>query len=227
MAGSCGCRKKNAAKAGVDEAADAWFWPSVSAEGKGEGMNRRRFGTALAVLGVGMGTEMFADTGEPEALQLKRNGWMPNNERLPVLLYRGAFPLQGDVATEMERAFERNGWPPQWRNGVYDFHHYHSTAHEVLGFAAGWGRIVLGGEGGHEVRVNAGDVALLPTGTGHCRIEASGDFLVVGAYPEGEHWDICRSAPDEAAVERMRRVRFPASDPVHGAGGPLLRHWTA
>jgi uncharacterized protein YjlB len=178
-------------------------------------MNRRKFGAALAVLGVGMGTEMFAATGEPEVLQLKRNGWMPNNERLPVLLYRGAFAVKGDLAGEMEQVFELNGWPPQWRNGVYPFHHYHSTAHEVLGFAAGWGR------------VNAGDVALLPTGTGHCRIEASGDFLVVGAYPEGEHWDICRSAPDEAAVERMRRVRFPASDPVHGPGGPLMRHWTA
>lgn len=190
-------------------------------------MDRRKFGAALAVLGVGMGTEMFASTGEPEVLQLKRNGWMPNNERLPVLLYRGAFAVKGDVAAEMERVFEQNEWPPQWRNGVYPFHHYHSTAHEVLGFAAGWGRIMLGGEGGHEVRVNAGDVALLPTGTGHCRIEASADFLVVGAYPEGEHWDICRSAPDDAAVERMRRVKFPASDPVYGAGGPLMRHWTA
>lgn len=193
----------------------------------GRGMNRRKFGTALAVLGAGMGTEMFAIVSEPEVLQLKRNGWMPNNEKLPVLLYRNAFVLRGDVAGEMERLFERNRWPPQWRNGVYDFHHYHSTAHEALGFAAGWGRIMLGGEGGHEVRVNAGDVALLPTGTGHRRIETSEDFLVVGAYPEGEHWDICRSAPDEAAIERMRRVKFPPSDPVHGANGPLLRHWMA
>lgn len=192
-------------------------------------MDRRRFGAAMAILGLGMGKEMLAAGGEPEILQLRQNGWMPNNERLPVLLYRGAFAAQGaagagDAASMMEKVFERNGWPPQWRNGVYSFHHYHSTAHEVLGFAAGWGRIMLGGEGGHEVKVNAGDVAVLPTGTGHCRIDASGDFLVVGAYPEGESWDICRSAPDEAARERMRQVRFPASDPVHGAGGPLVRH---
>jgi uncharacterized protein YjlB len=48
---------------------------------------------------------------------------------------------------------------------------------------------------------------------------------VVGAYPQGEHWDICRSAPDAAMLARMKQVRFPASDPVSGADGPLVRAW--
>lgn len=182
----------------------------------------------MVAMGAGASVRAFAAEAalvEPEQLRFARNGWVPNNEALPVLLYRAAFGTRGDTASVMEDAFAANGWPPQWRNGVYDFHHYHSTAHEVLGFAKGWGKLVLGGEGGRELTVRAGDVAVLPVGTGHCRLEASDDFLVIGAYPPGEHWDICRQAPDDALLQRMKKIRFPQSDPVRGKDGPLVRIW--
>lgn len=184
---------------------------------------------------------------EPEHFVLEPNGWMPNNERLPVLLYRGALhsdhggPARNASAARASRAdpgaeaaasraedlFTRNGWPPQWRNGVYTFHHYHSTAHEVLGFVAGEARLVLGGEGGREITVRKGDVLVLPAGTGHCELSASQDLLVVGAYPPEQHWDICRTAPDEKVRERMRVLPFPDTDPVSGTGGALARFWRA
>ena len=125
----------------------------------------------------------------------------------------------------MEHIFVANRWPPQWRNGVYSFHHYHSTAHEVLGFAEGHADLLLGGEGGETVTVHAGDVLVLPAGTGHCRISSSDDFLVIGAYPKNEHWDICRSEASPETLASMRKVRFPQSDPLTGPTGALPKLW--
>ena len=188
-------------------------------------IDRRQFATGIVAAGIaGNAVAASNPSVTPEQLHLKPNGWMPNNS-LPVLIYRRALDGSPDVADAMERLFTQNGWPPQWRNGVFDFHHYHSTAHEVLGFAAGHAEIMLGGENGTAVTVRAGDVAVLPAGTGHCRISASDDFLVIGAYPPNQHWDICRTAATPQVLERMRKVAFPASDPVSGKAGALPKLW--
>lgn len=141
-----------------------------------------------------------------------------------MLVYRAV--AAGDreaVASGFEKRFAAHGWRPQWRDTIYDYHHYHLTGHEVLGVAAGSGTLVLGGPGGRSVAVAAGDVLVLPVGTGHCRIAASDDFLVIGAYPEGQNWDIGRDAPSSETRERIARFPVPKHDPVTGAS--LVRTW--
>ena len=162
---------------------------------------------------------------EPQTLHLQPGETMPNS-RLPVLIYRGAAPVDAtNKAGDFDRLFERNGWRGIWRDGIYDFDHYHSNAHEVLGVAQGHASLQLGGEGGKAIDVKPSDVLVLPAGTGHRCIKDSENFVVIGAYPPGqEHYDICRTRTPEAEL-RIERLRLPMSDPVDGADGPLLRLW--
>jgi uncharacterized protein YjlB len=125
--------------------------------------------------------------------------------------------------------FGRNGWTGAWTTGVYSHHHYHSSAHEVLGIAAGWVRVRLGGEAGEMVELRAGDVVVIPAGVAHKNEGASSDLLVVGAYPRGQRPDMCRpgAADHTRAVPRIAALALPAGDPVFGASGPLLERWRA
>jgi uncharacterized protein YjlB len=152
-----------------------------------------------------------------ETLRLEPHEWIPNHPSLPVVIYRSALMPTGVEATAVgfETMFRDQSWPPQWRNGVYGYQHYHSSAHEVLGFASGSACLILGGPGGIETTVNAGDAVLLPAGTGRCRLQASADLLVVGAYPPGQDSGICRSAPSQAMLIRIASPDFPGSDPNH------------
>jgi len=159
----------------------------------------------------------------------KGDGVIPNNPKLPFILYRSPVRLTDDFdpAAVFEELFARNGWRDSWRNGIYDFAHYHSQTHEVLGVARGHARIRFGGERGKELRLKAGDVAVLPAGTGHQRLAASKDLLVVGAYPASGSYDECRTSAAEhnRALRTIPKVALPRKDPVYGRDGPLTRLW--
>lgn len=163
----------------------------------------------------GVVTAVFAD-----------DGTFPNS-RLPLLIYRKALSVEAATPETFEALFEGNGWPPVWRSSRYIYHHYHSTAHECLGIASGEAKLQLGGPEGAEFDVVAGDVIVIPAGVGHQRLYASPDFLVVGAYPPGQDWDLLRGGPDDrpAADSNIARVALPETDPVGGIVGAVLDLW--
>jgi len=160
----------------------------------------------------------------PETHNFEDDGGIPNS-RLPALVYRGVKAARR--AADCEELFAGNNWLGAWRNGIYPFHHFHSTAHEVLGIASGRAIVMLGGPGGSELEVQRGDVLVLPAGTGHCNLRASDDLLVIGAYPDGMSWDLRRGDPSEhdEAVTNIEAVPLPGTDPVGGADGPLTELW--
>ena len=162
---------------------------------------------------------------EPETYTFGDDGSIPNS-RLPVLLYRGL--LAGDACpAAYEELFARHGWLGAWRDGIFPFHHFHSTSHEVLGIGSGQVEVMLGGPEGHRFGLRTGDVVVLPAGTGHCNLGSSNDLLVVGAYPNGMRWDLRRGDPHEhdEVVANIARVPLPDQDPAHGRAGALRELW--
>jgi uncharacterized protein YjlB len=164
-------------------------------------------------------------TMNTEQLTSRPVGMLPNS-RFPLLIHRGGVP-GGGVDPVLER-FRGNGWLNNWRYpGVYDYSHFHSTTHECLGVAAGWMELELFGSGGARVRVDTGDVVVMPAGVSHAMTGASGDIVMVGGYPDGRDWDNMREdhvteETRRAAAKRIMMLPIPSRDPV--TGGPI-REW--
>jgi uncharacterized protein YjlB len=158
----------------------------------------------------------------------KVTGWRRPYD-LPALLQQRksqTYRFKDDGLISSHPLFESNGWGDPWRNGIFDYAHYHSCIHEVLGITRGTGKVQLGRSKGRTLLLKAGDVAILPTGTGHQCLKSSDDFLVVGAYPRTGTFDICTMPEDlENALITIPKVAQSRKDPVYGAKGPLMRTW--
>ncbi len=177
-----------------------------------------------------MPEELTARLSKPQVVshRIEEHGRFPNNPKLPLLVYAKAVSLpERDPASTFETLFTANGWHGTWRDGVYGYHHYHSTAHEVLGIYQGSARIQFGGDPGPVLEVSAGDVVVIPAGVAHKNLGDSGTLGIVGAYPDGQRWDMNYGKTGERpAVDRnIAQVESPKRDPIYGADGPLNEHW--
>ncbi len=167
----------------------------------------------------------------PLSFKFKDDGTVPNNPALPVLFYKSAIETDGKRRPEeaIEKLFAANGWGHgQWRDGIYPFVHYHSMIHEALGIARGHARVQLGGHSGEIFELAAGDIVVLPAGTGHQKLTGSDDLLVIGAYPPDGTYNLCRDsdpAERDKALSTIPKVPLPESDPVLGKDGPLPQLW--
>src|SRR5216683_1133439 len=134
---------------------------------------------------------------EPLAIVFADDGLVPNNP-MPFLVYQGAVAID-------------NAHPEKTIEGLF----------------GGNARVRFGGDKGKVFEIKAGDVAILPAGTGHQCLSASDDFSVVGAYPPGQKMDLQRPTPENHA-KALRTIpdrKSTRTDPVMGADGPLVRLW--
>src|SRR3954466_13547841 len=131
---------------------------------------------------------------------------IPNHPWFPVLVYHEVEAAL--LGPEAARAlFAEHGWGGSWVDGVFDFHHFHSTSHEALAVVAGAATLELGGPQGEAFDVVAGDVLVLPAGTGHRPAKARAGGTGGGAHPPG------RPGPAPAARRPARGSRSSAPIP--------------
>ncbi len=180
----------------------------------------------------GLEINLAMNLPDPVTHSFADDGRIPNNPKLPLVLYRGAIDLAGSAYPEelIEKTFTANGWGDMWRNdAVYAYPHYHSTIHEAMAVARGRTIVRFGGEQGREIDIGPGDVVILPAGTGHQGLFASPGLLVIGAYPPNGAYNLCRAtkAVRNKAVLEIPDVPPPQTDPVFGPQGPLLALWRA
>lgn len=168
---------------------------------------------------------MIASEIQPQTFHFKDDGLIPNSI-LPAIVYKRAF-LSGLSPSKIISHFASNHWTNSWENGVYAYHHYHSNTHEVLGIYSGSATLLLGGEQGEKVEVEAGDIIIIPAGVGHKNLGASNDFGVVGAYPDGRDPDLLKGEKGERpkADKNIAALPLPEFDPLQGRASGLIALW--
>lgn len=163
-----------------------------------------------------------------EIYHIKDDGTFPNNIALPVIVYTKVLNLPDWFAgNAIRQLFKKNNWKNSWKSGVFEYHHYHSITHEVLGICKGKTTLLLGGEHGVILEVERGDVLIIPAGVAHKNLGKENSIQCIGAYPEGKDYDMNYGKEGERpnADNNIKNVPKPKTDPVFGLKGGIAEHW--
>jgi uncharacterized protein YjlB len=156
------------------------------------------------------------------------NGQFPNSF-LPALLYKGILDISGLFpAHHIIHQFKENGWANAWKSGIFTYHHYHSTTHEVVGVYKGKTTLLLGGEKGHRVEIACGDMLIIPAGVAHKNLGIETNVKCVGAYPDGHAYDMNygRTGERPETDVNIAGVSLPLSDPLKGMTAGVVETWS-
>ena len=154
-------------------------------------------------------------------------GYFPNNNRIPLTLYKKAVHCMNVTIEAIKKHLEANHWINSWIDGIYDYHHYHSNTHECLVIIAGTCQIKIGEEEGAIYKVSQGDVIIFPAGVSHKNVASSADFSCIGSYPTQKDYDLKYGKADEhpEVDENIKMVQLPKCDPIYGEHGFLFDYW--
>ncbi|PQE29151.1 cupin domain-containing protein [Rutstroemia sp. NJR-2017a WRK4] len=159
--------------------------------------------------------------------QIPRHKFIPNTsiQGHPLTIYHSCIP-NSTSPSDIESHLETIGVvAPSWRYTMFDRNHFHSTTHEVLCVFSGKATLCFGGEtnpGRVETAVEEGDVIIIPAGVSHRLLKTlSGDFQMIGSYPNGRHWDMCHGFEEEGKrVKNISGLGWFDQDPLYGHDGP-------
>jgi uncharacterized protein YjlB len=155
------------------------------------------------------------------------DGTFPNSH-LPVIFYKAVLKLPLFFpALYIKKLFRKNNWKNSWKSGIFEYQHYHSVTHEVMGVYKGKTTLLIGGEKGHKITIEKGDVLIIPAGVAHKNLKKENAVKCVGAYPNGKKYDMNygREGERPKTDENIKEVKMPGKDPVFGKDEGIVNIW--
>lgn len=161
--------------------------------------------------------ECASQTISVERVYLDDDGTFANNDMYPTLLLKSVF--DGTQAEGVRRITNDGKWTPPWAWGIFEYHHYHSRAWELLLCVRGEASVQLGEPTGPTVSISRGDSVLVPPGVAHKQLNANGGFTLLGAYPTHDFdgsIDTLTGLPTAEQRNRIKACFVPLTEPITG-----------